>query len=61
MTDDEDELLRPVAAGMCRYESLIDGTLDLCDIERMNGFLDMQNENRARYEEAAAAEAGRRG
>jgi hypothetical protein len=61
MTDDEDELLRPVGAGMCRYESLLDGTLDLNDIERMNEYLDMRAENQARYEEAAMAEARRHG
>jgi hypothetical protein len=61
MTGDEDELLRPVGAGMCRYESLIDGTLDLADIERMNEFLDMKAENQARYDEAATAEARRHG
>ena len=29
-------ILRPVARGWCRYESLVDGTLDLADIAIMN-------------------------
>lgn len=31
----EDFLLAPVLAGMCRYESLKDGTLDLADVALM--------------------------
>lgn len=31
---------------MCRYESLKDGTLDLCDIALMNEALDVVEENR---------------
>jgi hypothetical protein len=45
-------LLRPVAAGMCRYESLLDGTLSLADVALMNDFLDCKAENEARYQEA---------
>jgi hypothetical protein len=57
MTDDGEEwLLRPIGEGMCRYESLKDGTLDLVDIARMNEYLDVRAENRARIEDAAAAE-----
>lgn len=44
--------MRPVAAKMCRYESLKDGTLDLIDIALMNDTLDVQNENEARMIEA---------
>ncbi len=40
--------LRPVRKGMCRYESLLDGTLDLVDIARMNDYLDVVEENEAR-------------
>lgn len=31
--------MRPVVKGMCRYESLKDGTLDLADIALMNDAL----------------------
>ena len=36
MAGGEDWLLRPVLRGLCRYESLKDGTLDLLDIAIMN-------------------------
>jgi len=45
MTDEEDWLLRPVMRGMCKYESLIDGTLTLFDLARMTEALDVENEN----------------
>lgn len=38
-------LMRPVIRGLCKYESLKDGTLDLNDIARMNEALDVQTEN----------------
>lgn len=41
----EDWLLRPVVRGMCRYESLKDGSLDLADIALMNDALDVVAEN----------------
>ncbi len=44
--------MRPVLRQLCKYESLIDGTLDLEDIARMNDALDVQDENEARYREA---------
>ena len=53
MPIEEGWLLRPVESGMCRYESLVDGTLDLADIARMNEFLDVRDENRFRAQEAA--------
>jgi hypothetical protein len=46
--DGDDWLWRPVVAGMCRYESLIDGTLDLADVLRMNTVLDIVEENKRR-------------
>lgn len=53
MTDDTEEwCLAPVHAGMCRYESLIDGTLSLHDIMRMNEFLSVRSENEARVADA---------
>ena len=51
MTDDEDWLMRPVVHGLCRYESLRDGTLSLDDISRMNEALDVQQENLLRQKE----------
>lgn len=43
-------LMRPVEAGMCRFESLLDGTLDLNHIALMNETISVrvENENRAR-------------
>ncbi len=52
MKSGEDWLMRPVAEGMCKYESLIDGTLDLEDVFRMNDFLDVRAENERRYRKA---------
>ena len=39
-------------AGMCRYESLIDGSLGMVDIARMNDALDVRDENQRRYQKA---------
>ena len=52
LPDGEDWLLRPVLAGLCKYESLKDGTLDLVDFIKMNNALDVkeENESRARLE-----------
>ena len=41
--------MRPVLAGACAYESLVNGALDLEDIARINDALDIQAENEARY------------
>lgn len=49
MPDGEDWLLRPVVRGMCKYESLKDGTLDLADVAMMNEALNVQDENERRY------------
>ena len=40
--------MRPVLTGLCKYESLKDGTLDLLDIVKMNEALDVQSENQYR-------------
>ena len=45
--------MRPVAEKMCRFESLKDGTLDLCDVALMNEALDVRDENLSRANEAA--------
>lgn len=52
MNDEEDWIMRPVLEGLCQYESLINGTLDLVDIARMNEALDVHQENTARVTEA---------
>lgn len=52
MDDGEEWLLRPVLEGCCKYESLIDGTLNLVDIARMNAALDVRDENQRRLREA---------
>ena len=46
-------MLRPVLRGMCKYESLKDGSLDISDIALMNDALDVQEENEARYREVS--------
>jgi hypothetical protein len=43
----EDWLLRPVVRGMCQYESLVNGAVDLADVALMNDALDVLEENRA--------------
>jgi hypothetical protein len=53
MGSGEDWLLRPVLEGMCRYESLKDGTLDLEDIARMNDCLEVKYENEKRHQKAS--------
>ncbi len=52
MGSGEDWLLRPVNEGMCLYESLKNGTLDLEDVARMNESIDVRNENENRYRKA---------
>lgn len=37
--------MKPVIAGMCRYESLLDGTLNLSDIALMNDALTVNMDN----------------
>lgn len=51
-------MLRPVMSGMCRYESLKNGEIDLHDIARMNEALDVDDENRARISEFQRAQNG---
>ena len=54
MASGEDWVMRPVLRGLCRYESLIDGSLDLFDVARMNEALDVNDENERRVNEALA-------
>jgi len=39
--------MAPALAGICRYESLIDGTLGLHDVALMNDALAVRNDNEA--------------
>lgn len=59
MASGEDWLMRPVLAGCCKYESLVDGTLGLEDVARMNEALDVREENEARYMDARKVQDGR--
>lgn len=43
--------MRPVLRGLCKFESLKDGSLDLADLALMNDALDVQAENNARIED----------
>jgi hypothetical protein len=54
MGSGEDWLMRPVLEGMCRYESLKDGSIELLDIARMNDALDVRSENERRVTAALA-------
>lgn len=56
MGSGEDWLMRPVLEGICSYESLIEGRIDLFDIARMNDALDVRNENERRMTAALAKE-----
>lgn len=49
----EDWLLAPVIAGMCQYESLTNGTLDLADIALMNDALAVKADNELLAKEIA--------
>jgi hypothetical protein len=53
MESGEDWLLRPVMKGMCKYESLKDGTLDLADIAKLNDMIDVYIENDRRVTQRA--------
>lgn len=59
MEDDEDYLLRPVLKGLCRFESLRDGTVTLADIALMHESLDIQAENEGRMRKYMEAVNGR--
>lgn len=52
MGDEDDWVIRPALEGLCRYESLKDGTLDLADVAKMNEALDVKAENEKRYRRA---------
>ena len=51
MPDGEDWLWRPASEHLCKYESVIDGTLSLEDIATMNDIIAVRDENQARIQE----------
>ena len=53
MNNGLDWLMAPVDAGMCRYESALDGTFDLADFADMNDYLIVKAENAYRARQAA--------
>lgn len=59
MEEDEDFIMRPIRAGMCRYESAIDGTLNLGDFARMNDAMNVFEENERRIDEKQNKPDGR--
>lgn len=52
MADGTDWLMRPVLAHLIPYTALLDGSVCLVDISRMNDALDIENTNRRRAEAA---------
>lgn len=52
MSTGEDWLMRPVFRGMCKLESLLDGTLSLEDLAMANEYIDVYEENSYRLREA---------
>lgn len=45
--------MRPVLRGLCKYESLKDGTLDLADIALMNDSLNVEADNQRIIDETS--------
>lgn len=45
--------MRPVLRGLCRYESILDGSLSIVDIADLNDAIDVMDENATRAQEAA--------
>lgn len=48
MENNEEWLYRPVLRGLIKYESLLDGTLDLNDVAILNEAIDIEIENQNR-------------
>lgn len=58
MEEEEDFLMRPVLEGMCQYESLLSGAVDLEGVARMNAALDVKYENQRIANQRKAKEDG---
>lgn len=54
----EDWVLRPVLRGLLRYESLIDGSVDIADVALLNDALDVADENTRRAQSRESANHG---
>lgn len=50
MGNGEDWLMRPILRGLCSYESLKNGVLDLADFALMNQAIDVELENTRRLQ-----------
>lgn len=48
MQDGLDFIMRPVLRHMCQYESLLNGTLRMVDLARLNDAIDVLDENERR-------------
>jgi len=48
LPDGQEFIMRPILRGLCKYESAIDGSLDLVDFARMNDALNVFDENARR-------------
>lgn len=46
LSSHDDWLMRPVLRGLCRFESLKDGTLTLGDVAMMNEAIDIEEANK---------------
>jgi hypothetical protein len=51
MPDNGNWLMRPAIEGLCSYESLIDGKLDIADVQFMNDALTVKAINEMRVRE----------
>lgn len=58
MPNGMDYILRPVLAGMCRYESIFDGSLSMEDVLIMNYYIDNDLHNRGVIERLRANNGG---
>jgi hypothetical protein len=59
MNDEAEEwCLRPVEAGLCKVESLLDGTIMLDHLAMLNEMLDVKYENEAIMHEAMKPDNG---
>ncbi len=59
LPDGEDYLMNPVDAGYISYGKLLDGSVDLADIARMNDWLGLKADNEARIAKWRADNDGR--
>lgn len=50
--DEIDFIMKPVLRGLCKYESMIDGTLSIYDVALLNATIDVYDENQLRYSES---------